>query len=333
MSLTTYYESDAHPAVLHGKTIAVLGYGSQGHAHALNLRDSGHHVIVAQRAGGANHARAVADGFEPCPISDAVARADLLIFALPDERAGDVFAAEVEPHLRAGQTLGFIHGFAIRFGLIKPPPDLDVIMIAPKGPGVLVRSAFIRGGGLTCILAVHQDATGRAREQALAWGAGVGGGRGGMIQATFAAECEADLFGEQVVLCGGVIELMKAAFETLVDAGFAPELAYFECMHELKQITDLQYAGGLATMRSRISGTACYGGLTRGPRLLKPDIREEMKAMLGEIQSGAFAREWIAECRSGLGRLTELKAAEARHASEQAGRTVRELAQQAVPAP
>ncbi len=331
MSLNIYYESDADAAVLKGKTIAVLGYGSQGHAHALNLRDAGHRVIVAQRPGSANHARALADGFEPVTIAEAARSADLLILALPDERAGDIFSGEIAPHLRSGQALGFIHGFAIRFEQIVPPNDVDVIMIAPKGPGVLVRDVYTRGGGLACILAVHQDATGGAKQTALAWGAGVGGGRGGMIEATFAAECEADLFGEQVVLCGGVIELMKAAFEILVEAGFPPELAYFECMHELKQITDMQYTGGLAAMRSRISGTACYGGLTRGPRLLTPDVRAEMKKMLSEIQSGAFAREWIAECRGGLGQLKEMKTAEARHASEDAGRTVRKLAERAVP--
>ncbi len=330
MALPVYYEKDADPAALAGKTITVLGYGSQGRAHALNLRDSGHHVIVAQRPGGPNHTLAIKDGFQPVAIADATSQADLLIFALPDERMGDIFDEDVRPHLRAGRSLGFIHGFAVHFGFVDAPKHADVIMIAPKGPGPLVRDAFEHGGGLTCVLAVHQNATGRAKEIALAWGLGVGGGKGGMIETTFAAECEADLFGEQAVLCGGVIELMKAAFDVLIEAGFPEEVAYFECMHELKQITDMQYAAGLAVMRGRISGTACYGGLTRGPRLVDERVRGELRTMLREIQSGAFAREWIDECRAGKTRLDRLKAAEASHASEAAGKAVRSLASQAI---
>lgn len=333
MALPVYYDNDADPAALAGSAIAVLGYGSQGRSHALNLRDSGHRVIVAQRPGGPNHQLAVDDGFQPISIADATGQAELLIFSLPDERMGDIFVKEIAPHLRTSQCLGFIHGFAVHFGLVVPPKDVDVIMIAPKGPGPLVRDAFERGGGLTCILAVDQNATGRAKEIALAWGLGVGGGKGGMIETSFAAECEADLFGEQAVLCGGVIELMKAAYDVLIEAGFPEEVAYFECMHELKQITDMQYAAGLAVMRGRISGTACYGGLTRGPRLVDERVRGELRAMLREIQSGAFAREWIEECRAGKAKLDRLKAAEASHASEAAGKAVRALAAKAIARP
>jgi len=325
MALPIFYERDADPEVLRSRTIAVLGYGSQGQAHAQNLRDSGHRVLVAQRPGGPNHLLAVEHGFEPLAINEATRQADLLIAALPDEEMGRIYTAQIAPALRDGQALGFVHGFAVHFGTVVPPPGIDVIMIAPKGPGSLVRQAFERGGGLACILSVHQDATGHARPIALAWGAGIGGGRGGMIETTFAAECEADLFGEQTVLCGGVIELMKAAFDILIEAGFPEEVAYFECVHEVKQVVDLQYAAGLAAMRSRISNTASYGGLTRGPRLVGDAARAEMRAILAEIRSGAFAREWLAECNAGKPRLADLETAEAKHASERAGRTVRSL--------
>lgn len=351
------YEKDIDPSALAGLRIAVLGYGSQGEAHARNLRDSGHAVIVAQRPGGPRHALAVEHGFTPVSVSEATRAADLLIFALPDDSMGDNYAAEVAPHLRPGQALGFIHGFAIRFGTIAPPANVDVIMVAPKGPGPLVRDVFTRGGGLAAIIAVHQDATGDARRLALAWAGGIGSGRAGLIEATFAQECEADLFGEQAVLCGGVIELMKAAFETLVERGFPPELAYFECIHELKQIVDMQYAGGLARVRAKISRTAAWGGLTNGPRLVTDDVRAAMRAMLDEIQSGDFARRWLAASRaeraakagassrgsavaethptdagdqsSGLRDtgplLPGLIAAESQHPSEEAGRRVRRI--------
>ncbi len=325
------YENDADPQVLRDRTIAVLGFGSQGHAHAQNLRDAGHRVIVAQRPGGKNFDAAKAAGFAPVPVAEAAGKADLLIFALPDERIGEVFREEVSPLIRPGHALGFIHGFAVRFGAVRPPADVDVIMIAPKGPGPLVRDAYVRGGGLAAILAVHQDATGQARQIALAWGAGIGAGRGGMIETTFAMECESDLFGEQAVLCGGIIELMKAAFEVLVAAGYPPELAYIECVHEVKQIVDMQYAGGLAAMRSRISNTASFGGLTRGPRLITDATRAEMRRILEEIRSGSFAAEWLEVCRGGSARLNALEAAEAAHPLEEAGRRVREVVSRAIP--
>lgn len=331
MPLTVYYERDVDPAILTTRTTAVLGYGSQGRAHALNLRDAELPVLVAQRPGGPNYEQARQDGFEPRSIEDVVRRANLLILTLPDENMGDIYRAQIAPNLRPGQALGFVHGFAVRFGLISPPPNVDVIMIAPKGPGSLVRERFVQGGGITCILAVHQNATGHARELALAWGGAVGGGRGGMIEATFAQECEADLFGEQTVLCGGVIELMKMAYEVLVQAGCPEEVAFFECIHEVKQVVDLQYAAGLAGMRQAISNTASYGGLTRGPRLVDERTRNEMHTILDEIRSGRFAQEWIAECRAGKPRLQTLTTAEAQHPSEAAGRSVRTLASGALP--
>lgn len=321
----THFAGDADLALLQTLRIAVLGYGSQGRAHALNLRDSGCHVLVAQRPGGANHAIALADGFQPTTVSEVTRAADLLIFALPDSNMGETFTEQVAPHLRAGQALGFLHGFSIRFGRILPPKNVDVVMVAPKGPGTLLRERYVQGQGLPCFMAVHQDATGRAKALALAWGAAIGGGLAGMIETTFAVECEADLFGEQTVLCGGVVELMKAAYETLVEAGYPPEAAYFECIHETKQIVDLVYTEGLAGMRKRISGTAAYGGLTRGPRLVTQQVREAMRTILAEIRTGRFAEEWIAECRNDVGRLAAALKREAEHPCEAAGRLVRGL--------
>lgn len=325
MAVRVYYDADIDLSVLKDRRIAVLGYGSQGRAHALNLRESGFDVIVAQRAGSRNHEVRRQDGFEPRTVNEAARAADLLIFALPDETAGETYAAEVAPNLRAGQTLGFLHGFSVRFGQIMPPRDVDVILVAPKGPGQLLRERYVEGRGLACLFAVQQDAAGMARRLALAWGGGIGGGKGGMIETTFAAECESDLFGEQTVLCGGVIELMKAAYEVLVEAGYPAEAAYLECIHEVKQIVDLLYTDGLAAMRGKISKTAAYGGLTRGPRLVTEKTRQEMRAILVEIRSGRFAEEWLAECRSGKRRLSELAQAEAAHACETVGRTIRGL--------
>ncbi len=330
MSLNVYYERDADPTLLRGRGVAVIGYGNQGHAHALNIRDSGGRVLVVQRPG-AGQDRARADGFEPVDIDVAAREADLLIIALPDELIGVYYREQLAARLRPGQALGFVHGFAVRFGQVAAPCDVDVIMVAPKGPGTLVRSAFQRGGGLACIVAVQQNATGVARDLALAWGAAVGGGKGGMIESTFAAECESDLFGEQAVLCGGVIELMKCAFEVLTEAGVPDELAYFECIHEVKQVVDLQYAEGIAGMRSRISRTAAYGGLTRGPFLIDDGVRERMRSILREVQDGRFAREWLDDAEAGGARFAALQARERAHAGEAAGARVREWVRNAIP--
>ncbi len=320
------YDTDtADLSILDNRIVAVLGYGNQGRAHAQNLRDSGVQVIVAQRTGGTNHRLAVDDGFHPVAISDAVKQADLLIVTLPDETAGEIYRQDIAPAIHPGQTLGFVHGFNIRFGLIDPPDNLDCIMVAPKGPGTLLRSLYLQDRGLPALLAIERDSSGSALATALAWAKGIGATRAGVVATTFAAETEADLFGEQVVLCGGVTALMKAAFQTLCDAGYQPELAYLECIHELKQVVDLVYAEGLSGMRDRISNTAEYGDLTRGPRLVNADSRREMARILYEVRSGAFAKEWIAECRQGLPNHKRLYQEDADSDLERAGRAVRDL--------
>ncbi len=309
---------------LAGRAAGVIGYGNQGRAHALNLRDSGVRVVVGQRPGGSFN-QAVADGFEPRAVADTVQAADLVVLALPDEQAAEVYGRSIAANLRAGQALGFVHGFNIRFGLINPPDGVDVIMVAPKGPGALLRSLYVEGKGLPALLAVERDATGSARSVALGWAAGIGAHRAAVVETTFAAETECDLFGEQVVLCGGVTALCKAAFETLVEAGYEPELAYLECVHELKQIVDLIYTSGLTAMRARISNTAEYGDLTRGPRLINDRTRAGMRRILSEITSGRFAREWMAEHHGGLDRFKALHQADADSDFERAGRAVRRL--------
>jgi ketol-acid reductoisomerase len=320
-----YYEKDAPIDALNGKTVAMLGFGSQGHAHSLNLRDSGVKVIVAELPNTNNYKLAVQYGFQPVSAEEAVKQGDLIIMTLPDEVQPGVYARSIAPHLRAGQTLGATHGFNIHFKTIVPPATVNVIMVAPKGPGHLLRSEFEKGGGVPSLLAIHQDATGTARQIGLAWARGIGAARAGIIETTFKDECETDLFGEQAVLCGGLSALIKAGFETLVEAGYPEEMAYFECVHEVKLIVDLIYQGGLDYMRYSISNTAEYGDLTRGPRIITPAVKAEMKKILGEIQSGAFAKEWRAEYEGGLKNFKRLYEADNNHPMEVVGRRLRKL--------
>jgi ketol-acid reductoisomerase len=324
-SLKMWYEKDAPLDALKGKTVAVVGYGSQGHAHAQNLRESGVKVIVANRKESNNGRLAIEHGFDPLLVEDAVRQADLIIITLPDEVQPDVYQKSIAPNLKAGKTLGFTHGFNIHFKTIVPPKDVDVIMVAPKGPGHLVRSEFERGGGVPCLLAVYQDASGNARATGLAWARGIGGARSGVIETNFKDECETDLFGEQAVLCGGLASLIKAGFETLTEAGYPPEMAYFECVHEVKLIVDLIYQGGLDYMRYSISNTAEYGDLTRGPRVVTPQVKQEMKKILGEITSGQFAKEWRAEYEGGMKNFKRLYEADNAHPVEVIGRKLRKM--------
>jgi ketol-acid reductoisomerase len=310
---------------LSDKTVAVLGFGSQGHAQALNLRDAGCRVLVAQRKGGPRYDAAVQAGFDPVGLEEAVRAADLLIFGLPDEAAPQVYERQIHPALRPGQTLGFMHGFVIHYGQITPPRNVDVVLVAPKGQGRAVRGEYLAGRGVVSLIAVHQDASGHARQTALAWAAGIGSARAGIIETTFKDETETDLFGEQAVLCGGLTALIKAAFETLVEAGYPPELAYFECCHEVKLIADLVYEGGLTHMRERISNTARFGDLTRGPRVIGPEARAALRELLEEIRSGRFAREWLAESEAGRPRFTELTERDRGHPIEQVGREIRQM--------
>lgn len=323
--MKVYYENDADLSILKDKVIAVLGYGSQGHAHALNLRDSGLKVIVGLKPGGPSWERAKKDGFEPLLPKEACEKADLIMILVPDQTQPSLYKECIEPVLKPGKMLLFAHGFNIHYGQIVPPPEVDVAMVAPKGPGHLVRREFERGAGVPCLVAVHQDATGKALEKALAYAKGIGGTRAGVIETTFKEETETDLFGEQVVLCGGVSALIKAGFETLVEAGYQPEIAYFECLHELKLIVDLIYEGGLAFMRYSISDTAEYGDLTRGPRIINEAVKAEMKKILKEIQSGEFAREWILENQAGRPVLNALRKKEAEHPIEEVGKRLRAM--------
>ncbi|MHC4555686.1 MAG: ketol-acid reductoisomerase [Planctomycetota bacterium] len=306
MAVKIYYEKDARIDALKGKKVAVIGYGSQGHAHSLNLRDSGIDVVVAELEGTNNYELAVKHGFKPTDIKHAVDGATLIIVTIPDEIQAKVYTDQIGPNLVAGQTLGFCHGFNIHFKYIMPPKDVNVVMIAPKGPGHLVRSEYEKGGGVPCLVAVEQDATGDAKQIALAWGNGIGGAKAGIIETTYKEETETDLFGEQCVLCGGLSSLIKAGFETLVEAGYQPEIAYFECMHEVKLIVDLMYQGGMSYMRYSISNTAEYGDLTRGPRIIPEQTKAEMKKILSEVTSGKFASEWVNEHQSGLKKFKEL---------------------------
>ncbi len=294
-----FYDTDASLDILRGKKIGVIGYGSQGHAQAQNLRDSGLQVTVANRPGSANYEKAVEDGFTPVLAREAAESCDLVQILTPDHSQAELYKKDIAPAMKPGKTLVFSHGFNIHYGQIIAPKDVDVVMIAPKGPGHLVRSEYVRGAGVPALVAIHQDASGQALQKALAYASGIGATRAGVMETTFKEETETDLFGEQAVLCGGVSELIKAGFQTLVDAGYQPEIAFFECMHEMKLIVDLIYRGGLSYMRYSISDTAEYGDLTRGKRVINEQSRAEMKKILGEIQSGEFARDWILENQSG----------------------------------
>jgi len=320
-----YYDTDANLDVLAGKTIAIIGYGSQGHAHALNLRDSGLDVIVGLYPGSKSTAKAEAEGLTVKTVADAAAAADFIMILLPDEAMKTVYKHEIEQNLTAGKVLAFAHGFNIHFAQIVPPADVDVVMIAPKGPGHLVRRTYEQGEGVPALFAIYQDASGRGRDRAMAYAKGIGGTRAGVLETTFREETETDLFGEQVVLCGGLSALIKAGFETLVDAGYQPELAYFECLHEVKLIVDLIVEGGLAKMRDSISNTAEYGDLTRGPRIVTDATRLEMKKILTEIQTGQFAREFVLENQAGKPGFTAMRRREAEHPIEEVGKDLRAM--------
>jgi ketol-acid reductoisomerase len=319
------YDADANPEVLSGKRIAILGYGSQGHAHALNLRDAGHQVVVGLRPGSSSRAQAEEAGLEVIDTADAASQGDVVMVLLPDEKQGEVWAAEIADGVAEGNLVMFGHGFSIHFGEIEPPPGVDVGMVAPKGPGHLVRRQYEEGKGVPCLIAVHEDATGNARELVLAYASAIGGGRAGIIETTFKDECETDLFGEQSVLCGGATELVRAGFETLVEAGYDPRLAYFETLHELKLIVDLMYEKGIQGMRYSISNTAEYGDMTRGARVIGPEVRAAMKRVLADIQSGEFAREWIAENRAGAENFQHLREEAAGHEIETVGKELRSM--------
>lgn len=320
-----YYEKDADTKYLKDKTIAIIGYGSQGHAHALNLKDSGQKVVVGLYAGSRSAEKARKAGLEVLSVGEASKRSDIIMLLLPDTKQAEVYEKEVLPNLEKGNALVFAHGFNIHFGQIKPGKDIDVFMIAPKGPGHLVRRMFTDGGGVPALLAVHQDATGKAKETGLAYAKAIGAGRAGVFETTFKEETETDLFGEQVVLCGGVTELIRAGYDTLVEAGYQPEMAYFECLHELKLIVDLVYEGGITNMRYSISDTAEYGDVTRGPRIINEKTRSEMKKILKDIQSGEFAREWIKENKDGRPLFNELVAAGKEHPIEKVGESLRNM--------
>lgn len=325
MAATIYYEDDADLSVLKDMTIAILGYGSQGHAQAQNLRDSGCKVIIGQRPGGKNYDLAKEHGFDPMSAADATKAADVVNILLPDEVQGDVFKSEIRDNLKPGNVLMCSHGFNIHFGQIEPPKGVDTLLVAPKGPGHLVRSEYVKGGGVPCLIALGDGASAMTKKVGLAYAKGIGGTRGGVIETTIAEETETDLFGEQVVLCGGVSELVKAGFQTLVEAGYQPEMAYFECMHELKLIVDLFYQGGLSYMRYSISNTAEYGDYTRGPRIITDETRAEMKRILNEIQTGQFARDWILENRAGAASFKAIRRRERNLQIEEVGRGLRRL--------
>ncbi len=320
-----YYEKDCNINDIKSKTIAVVGYGIQGRGQALNLRDSGLKVIIAQRPGGPNYELAKKDGFKPMSVEEAAKLADVIIILTQDHLQADIYKNSIEPYLTKGKALAFSHGFNIHFKFILPPQDVDIFMIAPKGPGSLVRRQYVEGKGVPCLVAVYQNATGKALKVALAYAKGIGGSRAGIIQTTFKEETETDLFGEQAVLCGGASELVKAGFETLVKAGYQPEIAYFECLHELKLIVDIMYEEGIQGMRKKVSDTAEYGDMTRGPRIVNARTRVEMSKILKEIQTGKFAKEWMAENKNGRKNLLKMRKAGDAHLVEKVGTRLRSL--------
>jgi len=323
--MNIYYDKDADPKLLAGKRIAVIGYGSQGFAHSNNLRDSGCDVVVGLRTDSPSVAKAQSVGLEVLPAADAAERGDIVMMLTPDELTPGIYRRDIEPHLKPGKYLAVAHGFSIHFKKIVPQPDVNVMMIAPKGPGHLVRREYERGAGVPCLLAVAQDPRGDTKQVGLAYARAIGGTRAGVIETTFKEETETDLFGEQAVLCGGLTALIQAGYETLVEAGYSPEMAYFECLHEMKLIVDLLYEGGISNMRYSISNTAEYGDLTRGKRIIGPEVRTRMKEILAEIQSGQFADEWMAEAESGKTNFTRLAEGEKKHQIESVGSKLRGL--------
>jgi ketol-acid reductoisomerase len=320
-----FYDKDADLSKLGGKTVAILGYGSQGHAHALNLKDSGVDVVVGLRPGSSSRAKAEEHGLEVLDVGEAANRGDVVMVLLPDEKQGQVWREEIAPGIEPGNLVLFAHGFSIHFGEIEPPEGVDIGMVAPKGPGHLVRRQYEEGNGVPCLMAVQQDASGEAHATVLAYASAIGGGRAAVIETTFKDECETDLFGEQSVLCGGLSEMVQAGFETLVEAGYDPRLAYFECLHEVKLIADLMYEKGIQGMRYSISNTAEYGDMTRGKRVIGPESRAAMKEILGEIQSGEFAREWIGENESGGGNFERMREEARGKEIEQVGKELRSM--------
>jgi ketol-acid reductoisomerase len=325
MAAKMYYDGDCDVNIIKGRKVAIIGYGSQGHAHALNLKESGVPVVVGLREGSSSAAKAQAAGLTVKSIADAAKWADVVMMTMPDTEQKATYTESIKRYMKPGKALAFAHGFNVRFKRIKPPKGVDVIMIAPKGPGHLVRRTYTEGGGVPALIAVEQDATGNAKAVALSYASAIGGGRAGIIETTFAEETETDLFGEQVVLCGGLTELVRNGFETLVEAGYQPEMAYFECLHEVKLIVDLMYEEGIAGMRYSISDTAEYGDLTRGPRVVTTRTKAEMKKILKEIQTGKFAKEWIAESEGGRANMKALQSAGQEHQIEKVGKELRAM--------
>ncbi len=323
--MKVYYDKDADLRLIKGKKVTILGYGSQGHAHALNLKDSGVTVTVGLRKGGSSWGKAQKAGLDVKEISDSVKGSDFVMILLPDEHIADVYRAEVEPNIKQDATVAFAHGFNIHFGQVIPRADLDVVMVAPKAPGHTVRSTYVQGGGVPMLIAIHQNPTKKARDLALSYAAAIGGGKAGIIETNFREETETDLFGEQVVLCGGTTALIQAGFETLVEAGYAPEMAYFECLHELKLIVDLIYEGGIANMRYSISNNAEYGDFTRGPRIITDETKNEMRRILKEIQTGAYAQDFLLENKTGATKLSAMRRIGREHQIEVVGEKLREM--------